>query len=87
MHTINFQVEDSVYESIKKQGLDLHAQIKEFVQDLADDGFPAISTDEAKKRVSEAVESYNNGTMQPVSHEDMWKQIDKDIEVKVADSL
>ena len=30
--------------------------------DLLDDGYPAISEDEAKQRVSNAVDRYRNGT-------------------------
>jgi hypothetical protein len=31
---------------------------------MVDDGYPSIGTEEAKKRVGDAVERYKNGTMQ-----------------------
>ncbi|MBD3842754.1 MAG: hypothetical protein IE909_12895 [Campylobacterales bacterium] len=58
MQTIKLQLEDSLYENICKSGIDIQAKFKEFLSDLVDDGYPYISTQEAKKRVSEAVEEY-----------------------------
>ncbi len=54
---------------------------------FVDDGYPAISTEEAKKRVSHAVESYRNGSMKTVSHNDIWNDIDNHIEKKIANRL
>jgi len=87
MVTINLELEDSLYEDIKKQGIDLQAQFKEFLTDLKDDGYPSISTEEAKKRVSKAVEEYKSGKMKTISHEEMWANIDTDIEKKVENSI
>lgn len=63
MVTINLELEESLYEEMKKQGIDLQAQFKEFLEDLKDDGYPGISTDEAKKRVSKAIEDYKKNGM------------------------
>ncbi len=87
MVTINLELEDSLYEDIKKQGIDLQAQFKEFLSDLKDDGYPSISREEAKNRVSEAVREYKSGKMKTVSHEEMWANIDRDIEKKIANNL
>jgi hypothetical protein len=89
MQTINVQVEveDSLYEDIKKQGIDLQAKFQELIVDLKDDGYPAISTKEAKERVSKAVEDYKNGNMKTLSHEEAWSQIDKKIENNIANNL
>ena len=38
---------------------------------IVDDGYPSISFDEACDRVSEAVESYRNGKIQPISIDEM----------------
>ena len=81
MHTINLQVEveDTLYEDIKKQGIDLQAQFKEFLLDLRDDGYPAISTEEAKKRVGEAVEDYHKNGIKncKVLNDKFWDDTEK----------
>ncbi len=63
MHTIKLQLDDNLYEDITQSGIDIKEKFKEFLVDFVDDGYPSISTKEAKKRVSEAVEDYQkNGT-------------------------
>ena len=59
MQTIKLQLEDNLYENILHNGIDIQAKFKEFLSDFIDDGYPSISTEEAKKRVSEAVEDYH----------------------------
>ena len=58
MHTIKLQLDDNLYEDITQSGIDIKEKFKEFLMDFIDDGYPSISTKEAKKRVSEAVEDY-----------------------------
>jgi hypothetical protein len=58
MHTIKLQLDDNLYEDITQSGIDIKEKFKEFLMDFVDDGYPSISTKEAKKRVSEAVEDY-----------------------------
>jgi hypothetical protein len=87
MQTIQFQIEDELYENIKDHHIDLQSKFKEFLSNLTDDGFPDISMDEAKKRVSESVQSYKNGTMQTVSHNDMWSNINSDCKAKVENRI
>ena len=60
MRTIQIEVEDSLYDEIVRSGIDLKERLQEFVYDLTDDGYPAISTEEARRRVREAVEAYRN---------------------------
>ena len=62
MQTIQLQVEDKIYEEIKSKGIDINHKLQDFLYDLVDDGYPAISEDEAKQRVSDAVDRYRNGT-------------------------
>ena len=59
MQTIKLQLEDNLYKNILNSGIDVQAKFKEFLFDLVDDGYPSISMEEAKKRVSEAVEDYH----------------------------
>ena len=58
------------------------SKFKEFIIDLSQDSYPPISLEEAQKRVVKAVESYQNGTMEIISHDEAWAQIDKHIESK-----
>lgn len=62
MQTIQLQVEDDIYYEIKNKGIDINHKLQDFLYDLLDDGYPAISEDEAKQRVSDAVDRYRNGT-------------------------
>ena len=78
MQTIQLEIDDELYESIKDSHINLQSKFKEFLLSLTDDGFPAISTDEAKKRVDDAMTSYKDGSMQTVSHDEMWTSIDND---------
>lgn len=83
MHTIKLQIEDELYENIKDHQVDIQSKFKEFLFNLTDDGFPLISKEDAKNRISKAVESYKDGTMQTVSHDDMWSSIDSDCKEKL----
>lgn len=62
MHTIQLQINDSVYSQITASGVDIQAIFDEFVAEPIDDGSPSISKQEALKRVSEGVERYQNQT-------------------------
>lgn len=61
MQTITLQLDDSLYEKITSKGIDIQEQFEAYLFEVADDGFPTITTEEAKKRVSKAVEDYRNG--------------------------
>jgi regulator of sirC expression with transglutaminase-like and TPR domain len=77
MQTLQFQVQDDVYQDIMDRGIDIQSRFKEFLYDLRDDGFPAISTEEAKKRVSDAVERYENGTGTYLNEEESEQRINQ----------
>jgi hypothetical protein len=87
MQTLQFQVQDDVYQDIIDRGIDIQSRFKEFLFELRDDGYPSISTEEAKQRVSDAVDRYRNGMMETISHDDMWNTIDMDCKVKSADRI
>ena len=61
MQTIHLEVEDDIYDELKSKGIDINLKLQDFLYDLIDDGYPAISEDEAKQRVSDAVDRYRNG--------------------------
>jgi len=58
MQTLKIELEDNLYQNILQSGVDVQTKIKEFLFDLVDDGYPIITTEEAKKRVTEAMDSY-----------------------------
>ena len=62
MRTIELQIQDDIYDELKNKGIDISHKLQEFLFTLADDGYPAISTDEAKRRVAEAVGRYRDGS-------------------------
>ena len=62
MQTIQLQIEDDIYDELKSKGIDINHKLQDFLYDLLDDGYPAISEDEAKQRVSNAVDRYRNVT-------------------------
>lgn len=82
MQTIHLQIQDNLYEQLIKSGVNIQEKFNEVLYDMLDDGYPSISTQEAKKRVADAVEQYKNGTMHTVSSDDMWQQIDMDCKAK-----
>jgi hypothetical protein len=62
MQTIQLQLQDELYEDILSKGIDINHKIQNFLYSLVDDGYKTISTDEAKQRVTNAVNRYNNDT-------------------------
>jgi hypothetical protein len=76
MHTVQAQIQDDLYEDLVKRGIDIQAKFKEYLFSLTDDGYHSISLDEAKTRVSKAVEDYKNGTMKTIPYSDGMDEID-----------
>lgn len=70
MHTIQLQIQDELYETISSKGININSKIQELLYKLADDGYPDISIEEAKQRVSDAVDRYKNGTGSYISAKD-----------------
>jgi hypothetical protein len=87
MHTIHLEIQDSLYEQLVQSGVNVQEKLRELLNDMVDDGYHSIGMDEAKKRVGDAVERYKNGTMQCVSHDEMWHQIDQECKAKSAHHL
>ncbi len=83
MQTIKIEIENSIYKKISDSGINLQEKFREMIYDLLDDGYPSISTKEAKKRVENAVRRYKDGTMKTISHNDMWSSIESDCKVTV----
>jgi hypothetical protein len=76
MQAIQIDIENNIYNEIKQQGIDIQERVKEFIYGLVDDGYPAISSHQAQSRVRNAAEQYKDGTMQTISHDEAWNQIE-----------
>lgn len=87
MQTIQLQIQDSLYRQLIQSGVDIEEKMNELLYEMLDDGYPAIDTQEAKKRVADGVQKYRSGTMQTVSSDDMWQQIETDCKAKSAYNL
>ena len=78
MHTIKLQLDDNLYENITQSGIDIKEKFREFLMDFVEDGYPAITTEDAKKRVTDAVNRYRN---EPESftelNDDFWNDTEK----------
>jgi len=60
MQTLQIEIQDDLYNTIKENSIDINNKVKDFLYSLVDDGYPSINTDDAKQRVSKAVENYKN---------------------------
>ena len=62
MYTLKLHLDDDIYETLKAKSIDIPTKINEYLANLADDGYPAISREEAKKKVTDAVSRYKRNT-------------------------
>ena len=78
MRTIQIEVDDSLYDDIVQSGIDLKARLQEFIHNLTDDGYPAISTEEVRRRVHDAVVAYQkNPESFRVMDEEFWRDMEQ----------
>jgi len=78
MHTVELQLEDTMYENMLNSGIDIQEKFKEFLLEFADNGYPAISAQEANARVVESLEKYHNNPDQFSNlDDDTWNDIEK----------
>lgn len=61
MATLKIELNDELYKDLKDSNINVQEKIKDYLQNLLDDGYPAISTSKAKKRVEDAVNRYRVG--------------------------
>lgn len=63
MHTVQIQLNDDLYEHLSSGNIDIQTKVKEYLLGLVKHtSYPTISTEEAKTRVSEAVNRYESGS-------------------------
>lgn len=75
MHTIQLQLQDDVYEDMKKHNINIQEKFKEFLFNVMDDGYPSISTAEAKKRIATASDEYYKGTGTYLNEDEYEKEM------------
>jgi hypothetical protein len=64
MQTIQLQLDDSLYKRLVTNNIDIQEEAYRHLEEcIEDDGYPAISFEEAKKRVTEAFEDYQENGM------------------------
>jgi len=83
MQTIKLEIEDHIYKRIVDSGIDLQDKLREIMYEFLDDDYPVVTTEEAKRRVSKAVKSYQDKSIKTVSHDDMWNKIESDCKVAI----
>ena len=83
MQSINLNIENDIYEDIKRSGIDIQKKFNEFLTQFSfvDDGYPTIGTEEAKRRVAEAVEHYRRAPEDFTPYSDsFWDDLDAKID-------
>lgn len=76
MHSLVLNVDDSFYSQLLSF-LNQNKPRVNILEDIKDDGYPSISKDEARARVSAAVEEYRSGNMKTVPYTQGMDEIDK----------
>lgn len=76
MHSLVLNVDDSFYGQLLSFLNQNKPQVN-ILEDIKDDGYPSISKDEARARVSLAVEEYRSGKMKTVPYAQGMDEIDK----------
>lgn len=75
MRTIQIQLNDDLYEYLSSSNIDIQSKVKDYLSSLASSRkFPTKSTEEAKKRVFEAVNRYENGAVKYSAFDDDYKK-------------
>ena len=76
MQTIKIELEDHIYKKVVDSGVNLQERFKEMIYDFLDDGYPAITTKEAKRRVANAVKDVRDGSATLLTQEEYDKDMD-----------
>jgi len=74
MHSLVLNVNDSFYNQLLSF-LNQNKKQVDILEDLQDDGYPSISKDEARVRVSSAVEDYRSGKMKTVPYSQVMDEV------------
>ena len=73
MRTVQIQINDDLYERLSAHNVDIQAKIKDYLLALVNgNNYPSLSTEEAKKRISAAIDRYEKGNGQYASLDDNY---------------
>ncbi|MDT8339130.1 MAG: hypothetical protein RQ763_08015 [Sulfurimonas sp.] len=75
MHSLVLKVDNGFYAQLLSF-LNQNKRQVNILEDIEDDGYPSISKDEARERVSAAVEEYRSGKMKTVPYSQGMDEID-----------
>lgn len=79
MHSLVLKVDDGFYAQLLSF-LNQNKRQVNIVEDIKDDGYPAISTNEARMRVAAAVDRYKNGSGTYLNQDEYNSHINNSIE-------
>lgn len=75
MRTVQIQLSDDLYEYLSSSHIDIQAKVKDYLSSLVSiRSYPTISTQEAKERVSEAVNRYKNADVVYSTFDDNYQK-------------
>ncbi|MDD5371949.1 MAG: hypothetical protein PHO62_00825 [Sulfurimonas sp.] len=80
MQTIQFQVEDSLYNEIVKRGINIQDELKLALNKILykkDSYLNSQNFQEDKAYFQNALDEIDSGEIKPLSHNDVWEQIEK----------
>jgi lipoate-protein ligase A len=80
MQTLKIEIEDSLYNNIIQNGIDIQEKFKDFIADLFDDNKALVSTQEAQKRVAKTIDRYQ---VNPASFSELTDKDWSDIEARL----
>ena len=82
MQMIQINLQDELYNTLQKQGVNIETEISEYLSFLTDASYPQISTIEAKKRVKNAYEDYQKNGLDNFAEidENYWENLDELLE-------
>jgi len=75
MHSLVLKVDNRFYAQLLSF-LNQNKRQVNILEDIEDDGYPSISREEARTRVSSAVEEYKSGNMKTVPYSQGMDEID-----------
>ncbi|PHS59127.1 MAG: hypothetical protein COB17_00935 [Sulfurimonas sp.] len=81
MHTIKLQVDDTMYNEIVKSGINIQENLMQSMRELLlFNNYPAITENEAIKRVQNSVNEIESNKAELISNDEADKEIDEFIE-------
>lgn len=77
MRTISLKIHEEYYSHFMFLLQNMDQKILSIVDDSKNNNFPAITKDEATRRVTKAVDGYKDGSIKTVAYQDGMDEIDR----------